>query len=549
MRADIRRICIALIVVASAAIPLWHASAFGEDDIIVVDFNQKTEDLICKSQGILDGINALRNGYLKQIVKDTINELRDMITTYAFQFVLCNVIPDVTTNVGALGIGGQVTFKSPGCPVLTGGQISSLIKRNTLDKIQNDFFARCLANGVRNRMGDDVRRIIQENGPDGGPAYVTDWVGLYADEDQRAINRFNAILVNTNICPYFRDYVYKYFGVPQSYIDNPPPITGLGLRVDGGDAFNQRAGCGLPDNFTPASLDQNFLAMGGFAAVEVLMQPENNPGGFIRIAEQELAKQRAVGVAAAVNDAVAGGGFRSSSGDVTESCINMDPNGKCLAFAPIKAPGGALRDANAAAVQSEFDWVVSSNEMNTLMGDIGSRLSSMVYDLGAKALDYEVEFSGGAQNYIDIGNGILPPEDVHLPTLPESGGTGGTGDPNDPTCTGGNPDCICVRGVAELAPLRERVSEAIRAAIIQHQDDIPPMLDGGSVLPGMGRLFLIAVCETSIGQSLGCRPNGDSEDEIVISGATNSVSLDIIAASGAIRIPPETVAACRVGVQ
>ncbi len=546
MRADIRHLLIISAVVACAAIPTWRASAFGDDDIIVVDFNQKTEDLICKSQGILDGLNALRNGYLKQIVTDTINELKSLVVSYGFQLALCNLIPDKVVNVGALGIGGQVIFKSPNCPMDLGGHTASVIKRNTLDKIKNDFFARCLANGTRIRMGDDVRRIIQENGPDGGPAYVTDWTALYADEDARAINRFNAILVNTKICPYFRDYVYQYFGVPQSYIDNPPGLTGLGLRVDGGTSFNQRAACGLPDNFTPASFNQNFLGLGGFDTVEVFMQPENNPGGFIRMAEAELAKQRSVGIAAAVNDAVAGGGFRSSSGDVSESCINMDPNGKCLAFAPIKQPGGALRDANAAAIQSEFDWVVSSNEMNTLMGDIGSRLASMIYDLGAKAIDYDVEFSGGAQDYIDIGTGVKPPEDVALPVVP---GSGGSGDPNDPTCTGGNPDCVCVRNAPEFGPLLTQVADATRAAIVQHENDIPPMLSGGSVLPGQGRLFLIAVCETSIGQLYGCRPNGDSEDEIVIEGPTNTISIDIIAANGAIRIPGQTIALCRPGVQ
>ncbi len=542
MRADLRRLCIALAIVACAAIPVWHASAFSNDDVIVVDFNQNTENLICKSQGILDGLNALRNGYLRQLVTDTINELKSLVTAYAFQLLLCSIIPDKVVHVGALGIGGDVIFKSPNCPMDLGGATAAVIKRNTLDKIKNDFTARCLANGVRTRMGDDIRRIIQENGPDGGPAYVTDWTALYADEDARAINRFNAVLVNTDICPYFRDYVYQYFGVPQSYIDDPPALTGLGLRVDGGDSFNQRAACGLPDNFTPASFDRNFLPMGGFATMEALLQPENNPNGFIRMAEDELAKQRAIVVSAAVNDAVAGGGFRSSSGDSQESCINMDPNGKCLAFAPIKQPSGALRDANAAAVQSEFDWVVSSNEMNTLMGDVGSRLAGMIYDLGAKTLDYDVEFSGGAQDYIDIGTGVKPPEEVLLPTVP---GSGGSGDPGDLECTGGNPDCVCVRNAPELFPIRDQLAEATRAAILQH----PELVSGGSVLPGMERLFLIAVCETSIGQQWGCHPNGDSEDEIVIETSTSTLSIDIIASSGAIRIPGQTVALCRAGVQ
>jgi hypothetical protein len=396
---------------------------------------------------------------------------------------------------------------------------------------------------------DDIRRIIQENGPDGGPAYVTDWVGLYANEDTRAINRFNAILVNTDICPYFRDRALTRLDVPRSYIDNPPALTGLD-RIDGEAPFSLRASCTMNPSFDPERLNTDFAGAGGFDAVRAMQEPQNNYDGFIKMAITERAKQRATLIAAAEAEAIAGGGFRSAYGPAEESCINRDPNGNCLALGPVKQPAGGLRDANAATIQAEYDWINTSKEMNTLLGDVRARLASLVLDIDSEPLGYDLEFDGSTQDYEDIGAGTRLPDDASFSPIPGPGGSGGGsggGDPNDPTCTGGNPLCVCVRNAPELSFLRDQIAEATRAAIVQHPELVTP--DGNSVLPGQNRTFLDAVCTTSIGAAFGCHINGDSEDEIVVDMLTNTVSIDLITAEGVIRIPGQTVAACQVGVQ
>jgi hypothetical protein len=513
---------------------------------------EKVEDAQCKTKAVLDGLKAIRNGYLKQIVTDTINQFKALIAKYALQLIICNVVNfDKTVHIGAFGIGGDITFKGPNCSIDMGGEASAILQRNTIDKFENDFIARCIADSARKKAEVDARRIILENGPDGGPAYVTSWIDdIYVDEDQRGIRRFCAILANTDVCPYMRDYVYSYFTeCPRSYFETPPDLTGLGARVDGGDSFVQQAQCTLPDGVTPERLSYDFSTFGGFQGLSLLMEPQNNPDGFIALAEEELATQRAVSVRAAEAEAIAGGGFRSLYGDAASSCINRDANGYCLALGPVRQPSGAVRDSNSAAIEAEFSWINSSDTMNTLMGDVSRRLTRMLLTIDELPQDYDIRFDASSQKYRDIGSGLKPPENLPVPeiTTPTD-----PGDLADPLCTGGNPDCFCIKNDPQFFAIREVVAEATEAAIIQHPELVqPPGCVGNecSVIPGNEQLFLIAICETTVGESVECHPNAGSSDEVVVDAVYFSVSVDVLTSDGRARIPGQTIAACQPGIQ
>lgn len=548
MRSDILRILITLVVIAAAAIPLYRANAYDINDIVEVRINDKTADLVCKSQTVLDGIKRIQDGYLKQLVKDTLNELKDLVTAYALELIVCNLTDfDKTINVGAFGIGGTITFKGPNCEKSLGGADVAAFKRQVLDRIKNDFIARCIADGARRKAELDVRQIILENGPDGGPAYVTSYIDdVYIKEDERGIRRFCAILANTDVCPYMRDEVYSYFSeCPRSYFENPPDLTGLGARVDGGDSFVQRAQC-TADTITPEALSYDFLGYGGFDGLNLLMEPQNNPDGFIAMAEEELATQRATAIRAA--ELELDGGFWSFYGDSSTSCLNP-VDGKCNAKGPIRQPAGAVRDINAIPIQAEFDWINNSDQMNTLMGDVRARLASMILTIDEMPLEYDIEFDASTQDYEDIGAGLKPPEDIRLPTLPIPSGAG---EPGDDLCTGGNPDCFCARSDPRFFAVRDLVAEATEAAIQQHPEHVTPEGCVGnecSVVPGDEVLFLNDICETTVGESIECHPNAGSSDEVVVTASYFSVSVDVITSNGRVRIPGQTVAACQPGVQ
>jgi hypothetical protein len=295
-------------------------------------------------------------------------------------------------------------------------------------------------------------------------------------------------------------------------------------------------------------LNSDFVANGGFDMLNRYMRPENNFENFVSMAEEELSIQRATLVRAAESEAIAGGGFRSSYGDAESSCINRDTYGKCLAYGPIRQPAGALRDANSAVFKSELDWIVNSKDsQDQLIGDVRLRAVSMIMDMQARALSYDVEAGAGTRQYADVGSGTKSPDDPAFPLPSSSPGS-------DPLCTGGDPRCTCVRNDPNFASLRDMVGEATATATLQHPELVQPAGCAGnecSVIPGQEVTFLHAICETVQGDFvLNCHPNAGSVDEIVVDLGNVTISVDVIlGGSNRVRVPGQTVAACQAGVQ
>jgi hypothetical protein len=190
-----------------------------------------------------------------------------------------------------------------------------------------------------------------------------------------------------------------------------------------------------------------------------------------------------------------------------------------------------------------------------LVGDVYMRAVSMVLDIQARALEYDVEIGRGTQKYADIGSGTRPVDRVNNPTPGPTSGPGGT-DPNDPLCTGGDPRCTCVRNDPQLAGLRSLVGRAVREATIQHAGEgiFQPqgcVGDECTVVPGREVDALNAFCEVGTGQFLlNCHPNQGSVDEIVVDLDVFTVSFDVIlGANNGVRTQPQSVARCEPGVQ
>lgn len=542
MSSNLRTILVSLALAAILSAPV--ASAFDINDLLRSDqpgFETGLDGYYageCQLKGE-EFLKLFKEGYLKQLVTEGLKSYAEDLRNYAVQIAVAKL-------ASILGFGSGV----PGGFVANrdvGGTIADILKRKFMDEVESRFIASCTANKMRVEIGNDIRRIIQENGPDGAPAYVTDWVeDVYVSEDQRAILRFCAQLANTDVCPYMANDVAAYFGknysCPLSYFQNPPSLVGLNAGVDGGEPFLSRAACTMPDGFDPELLSADFVGYGGFDALNRYLRPENNFENFVAMAEAELASQRATLVRAAEAEAIGAGGYRSAYGP----CLNFDENGKCLAFGPIRQPAGALRDANAAVVQGEIDWVVNSKDSpDELVGDVRLRVVSMMMDMAAQALDYDVEIGRDTQKYVDIGSGDRAPEEVTAPT-PTPG-------PDDLACTGGDSRCRCVRDDPNLEPLRMAVGDATRQATIQHPELVTPTGCVGNectVVAGQNVTFLNAVCDTTLGDSsLHCHPKAGSSDQIVVDFGFQTISVDILASDGQVLVPGQPIAMCDIGVQ
>lgn len=461
MKRELRHLTYALFILVMISIPLHRVVSFSLDDgLEIIDR--------CSASNILGEISRINAGYIKQLIADTLSDFIQSEISFAIQRVKCYF-----AGLSVFGSGSSGNT----CTIATGGSTDSILKRSFMNTLKRDYVAAC----ILDQTGNDINRIIQENGPDSGPAYVTDWDNLYSAEGARGTDRFYAELVNTNICDYFRDKVYIHFGVPQSYINNPPSLTGI-VSVDGGSSFPQRAQCTLPPAFSPEQLDRAM----DFDILPVFGDPQNNYDGFIRMAEEEKTAQENTAVQAARDDAVAGGGFRS-----TVSCTNRDPNGKCLAWQITQVSGG-LRDYKAADTQAMFNQAQTNQAYN----GVRMRILSQILDMAGRAADSEV-----SQTAQDYANGTVETPPVATPT-PSS------------TCTTQPPaGCYCLSGEPSLEQARQELSTATSKAIAANAS----LLNAdGTVRAGSEQAFLQAVCDSDTGRALQCSPVNGSATEVQI---------------------------------
>lgn len=469
------------------------------------EYQRCTTDIFTLFKGNLDG-------QIKQWAQDAANTIYNTIKNQVTSSVMCGITNALNHY---LGIGTPCT----NVPV---SDTAAELKTQLKNRLKQNFLVSCTSTVTSHLVEKTVTDMIQTQGPCGGAAYAEDWV--YTQSTRPAVvaqRRFWTQLVNTNICPQFKQQVLNYFEVPQSYRDNPPTINTLGFTVNEEAPFDLRGQCTLPKNFSTASNSVNtFQQNGGWEQLQYLLEPQNTLEGFIGMAQSEYALQKEAMLKAADSQLMAGGGFLPVYGDKNTSS-QLDPDGNCIDDGRIKQPPGATRDIQNNDLASLWAQAmeVPSGEQGALE-DFGARLRVRMLDLANKPLDLKFEL-GPEQN---------PQNFTPVPTATLAPGETAT---NDAACTGGNPNCTCVKDNSTARSLASGVIGPAVSAVIASN---PTYFENGTSKIAAGidfRLVLQAICNR-INPAV-CQPHPAQDDEIMFLDTGFSTTFDVITGDGYIR--------------
>ncbi len=401
--------------------------------------------------------------------------------------------------------------------------------------LKQDFIGRCVAAAEMYDIYTTVDAILNDQGPNGGTVAVTNWIdNLYTEPDRQAMRRMWAILVNTDICPYFRNAALDYFGVPQSYRDNPPSIASTDLNTSADAPFQLRGACTLPSDYIPGSerSAEEFAANGGYSMLTEISKSQNNLQGFIDIAEAELARQRSVSVQAAINEAVSGGGFRSVYGPGAESCEVMDSGGKCIKPARVKNPPAAAEQLSNTKFEGPLLWLAGQNGTDKkAMQDMSAIFANGALDMVNAPLPFNIEF------------GLEDNPDLYTPKPTPIPSPGQFPVPSE---------CTDLQGDQDMqAAITAGLSQSMAQLMQQHPDLFSP--PGSSVLAQgvSSRQVAQALCDVLNASAAGaCEPHPTIDTQIVLNGGGLTISVDIITSDGALRTNGGIViASCPEGIQ
>lgn len=486
---------------------------------------------------VTGNIFTLFKGSLDEIGKRLLSQIGGIITD------LFNIVKKKLIACAVSGIINKYTGAGFQCTMPVASDFTAYIKLKAEQEAKQNFIARCVVDQQINDITNTVDRMIQEQGPEGGPAWATDWItNSYVNPDRQAYRRFWTLLVNTDVCEYMRSDVYNYFEVPQSYRDNPPSIKAYELSVDAGTPFPLAAACTAPKNWKPGqpATAKTFVQNGGFDLISALAEPQNNFNGFISLANNELQKQRTASVDSVTNQLIGGGGVLPIYGTKEESC-KVDADGNCITNGRIRQAPGVARDLINSSYDAQLTFLNNTNGTTAkAMEDISARIRARMIDMANQPLPIKLEL--GLED---------EPDNVVTPT-PTPSVSPGTYPPDDPSCTGGNPQCTCVRSEPNAMAL---VGSVVRSAVEQVMQTSTALFDppgSNRIAPGVNyRTVLQAVCDRmQPPQGIICKPHPGQDDEIVLVTQTMSISVDVITGDGGLRSNGgNAVAACELGVQ
>lgn len=389
-------------------------------------------------------------------------------------------------------------------------------------RAKQQFLGACTTAYASYFVQDTAHTMVTSQGAGGGPAYVTDWKSQISSKpDEIAQRQFWALLVNTDMCDYFRDDMLDLFSVPQAYRNNHPPIDAMMLRTSAGDPFTVRGQCTLPPGYVPGS---DAVSPADFTASLIsLVEPQNNPSGFYQMAVDELSAQRTLMAQAAYAEAISGGGFLSVYGPKETSCLPDPANqSECITYGTVRQPPQGVANSVNLSNTMEMMRVINAVE-GDLLEDVSARLQTSMLDLANKPLNLELRSSAHYTSTRDT------PE-------PEPTRTPGS---DDAACTGGDARCSCIAtdpnylGVARgLAPTLVQVLRNWNNPDIGITDGngkripelpfdiintyLPDSYFNANLIPGgdWGRLFLVNFCARMSGGS--CKPHPTRDTDFVI---------------------------------
>lgn len=512
-----RRYIIALSTLLIGLGSAWSHSARAVDvELYYGAFNsEQTAEERCEEQRLVQGIERGLEGAKALYRSDLKAELKNTAKEFASELIKC--VAGGLLQLGAAYIGLSDAWPNIDCVDVAKERTSGTILSQNIQATRAAFEDSCNQTATIEQIIGIVQRTVQENGRDGGAAFVQDYRDLAEGAQYRGLQIAKNQMANTNYCPWNRDILQSVFGFGAG--------GGAVVRdyADGQTSYTQSAGCTLPIGFDPTTPENQTLA-----AYAALSLPQNSLAGSYLLAKENIELQKAAELAADEREFQSGyGGLRPIDPETGTSCEvwNTDQTA-CLQYKPIVQPGVGVQSF----VESTTDALIKlsdKNGVNTVAAVATSLLNATTQSVKIN-IDIPLSLRKNTKRAAQ-----LPPEN---PTTPES-----------LACTGGNPLCVCVSDDPTFEPLRQLIAMATTQAVQEHPELVTP--DGGQVLPGANEAFLNAVCSVESLISLNCHVIQD--DEIVVDfGEAGTVSLDLITGGeNGIRIPGQTVALCQPGVQ
>ncbi len=258
-------------------------------------------------------------------------------------------------------------------PVLDQTHINTYLQKETL----KDIAARCGARSVLNLMLEGIYEGYREKGRDGGSALVQNWRNYITNSQYRGEEVFRAILANTQVCKYLERDMYGLF---RTTAQSKVSLSGQNIRVNDLDPFTLRARCTLPSTFDVTKFRKDFAGNGGWQTLLALTEPQNNPYGLFLMSQGELERQRDLAQQADANEVIDGYTSIRGEGGGANSCLLRGSNGRCIFYKEIHTSGASVRDALAAAVNAELDWVTDTDELSELIATATTVLLNRIFD-------------------------------------------------------------------------------------------------------------------------------------------------------------------------
>lgn len=477
--------------------------------------SEQTAEERCKDQNLVQGIERGIEGARALHRADLKAELKNTAKEFASELIKC--VAGGLIKLALATVGASDAWPDIDCVDVAKERTSSTILANELQRTRAAFEDSCHQSAITEQIIGMVQQTVQENGRDGGAAFVQDYRDLAEGAQYRGLQIAKNQMANTNYCPWNRDILQSVFGFGAG--------GGAVVRdyADGQTSYTQSAGCTLPIGFDPTKLESQTLA-----AYAALSLPQNSLAGSYLLAKENIQLQKAAEQAADDREFQSGyGGLRHIDPETGSACeVWNTERTACLQYKPIVQPGAGVKSF----VDSSTDALIRLAErdgVNTV-----SAVATSLLDATNQAVKININIPISLRKATERAAQI-PPEN---PNTPEN-----------LACTGGNPQCICVSDDPAYESLRQLVALATTQAVQEHPELVTP--DGGRVLPGANADFLNAVCSVQSMRSLNCHVIQEDEIAIDIEGA-GTVSLDLITGGeNGIRIPGQTVALCQPGVQ
>ncbi|HXV26663.1 MAG TPA: hypothetical protein VD862_01375 [Candidatus Paceibacterota bacterium] len=475
--------------------------------------NRRVGQAACLSQDFLNTIDSAYRGWNNELANLANQALREAFTQIG-SYAKCLI-------GGVLGLGSG-TITGNRCTEELSSNLKQYYKKDLKKELVDDVKARAMARCLMDQASDQVRRVINENGREGGPAWVEDYNDLYGDAKTRGEAAARNNFANTKYCPWLQRDMEALFGF------SPEQARPTDQNVDGGtEPYSQRAACSFPDGVTSNQIAANP------ESTYLLALPQNNITGAYLLAQSHMREMVELQIKADETQVIANNGYFG-----VEECVERNEQGTCLRWR-VKTPGSQLNTAEQAAVQAEFDWISQSKEQNDLLADTTARITNRLIDSTLVSLETELEVDPST---FDTGTAQDPPPPPPVGVDPgDPGSAGGAG------CGLPAASCTCWADAtdpdfAQRQALAVQILGETLGKVARQQAGVLTTPDAQRVISrDLWVPFIEAVCFELGSAFRNCRAYVPRADDVIIvplNGGTVDLFVDIIRGSdGGIRNP------------